>query len=325
MYQNWAEWLKKYKNNKDTKYLNQVSNLVLTFASLKSTDHLLDIGTGLGRLGFKAYEKLKDKGKVTAIDSDENCITECKKYIEENNISTNYEIYNMDLLNNSLPQNSFDVAVSRSVIMHILDKQKAFYEIYKLLKNDGRISLFEPTFYHKTERICDFLNPDKITNFKKMKEIEEKIRNDFNDPITNCDIKSLKNIIKNAGFSDIKIFSSSCYDCWKWTKENIDEVDEYISRVCFPFHTSTKDKFLKYLSEEEFNAFLQEIKNELLNKYFYQKAILHYIIATKKPSFSSKLNFFITGFIYGLIFGISDIIKNIIFKTKWIYLSKASA
>lgn len=322
MNNNWAEWLKKYNNNKDKKYLDHIGNLVLTFASLKPTDNLLDIGTGLGFLGFKAYGKLKDKGKVVAIDSDENCIYECRKYMKENNISTGYELYNMDLLDNALPSNSFDVVISRSVIMHIIDKQKAIDEIYRLLKKDGRISLFEPTHYPKLERICNFLNPDKVTTFYKLKEIEEKLRNDSNDPVTNWDIKSLKKILNQAGFSDIKVFSSAYYDYWKWTEKNINTFDEYISRICFPFHKSTKDKFLKYISEEEFNIFLEETKKELLNKYFYQKAILHYIIALKKPSLYSKLNFMITGFIYSLTFGIGNVIRDIGFNIKWHFLSK---
>lgn len=323
MSKNWAEWLKGYKDDKNTKIdLNHIGNLVLEFASLKPTDHLLDIGTGLGLLGFKAYKKLKSNGKVVAIDSDESCIVECRKYIEENNISANYELYNMDLLTNSLQPHSFDVAVSRSVIMHIVDKQKAINEVYRLLKNNGKLSLFEPIHYPKTERIYKFLRPNKITNFYKFKEIEEKFRNDSNDPIANWDIQSLKKMLYNAGFSDIKVFSSTFYDCWKWTEKNINTFDEYISRSCFPFHTSTKNKFLQYVTEEDFNIFLEEAKRELLNKYFYQVANEQYIIALKSPSLYSKLNFMLTGFVYGLIFGFSNVIINIIFKFKWFYLSK---
>lgn len=323
MSKNWAEWLKGYKDDKNTKIdLNHISNMVLEFAALKSTDHILDVGTGLGLLGFKAYKKLKDKGKVVAIDSDENCISECRKYVEENDISANYEIYNMDLLTNSLPPNSFDVAVSRSVIMHIIDKQKAINETYRLLKNNGRISLFECTFYSKSERICTFLNPNNITNFERIKDIEEQIRNDPNDPLTNSDIKSLEKSIKNAGFSDIKIFSIAEYDYWKYTKKNISTFDEYITREDLPLHISTKNKLLKYLSEEEFNVFLKEAKENLINKYFYQKNVCHYIIALKNPSLYSKLNFMITGFVYGLIFGFRNAIRAIGFSIKWFYLSK---
>lgn len=323
MHKNWAEWLKSINKDKKARiHLSKVSNTILKLADIKPTDHLLDIGTGLGLLGFKAYEKLKTKGKVVAIDIDPNCVIECQKYLEENKIYTNYELHNIDLTNNSLPSKSFDVAVSRSVIMHILDKQKAISEIYRLLRNDGRLSLFEPTFYLKTERLCNFINPSNITNFKKIKEIEEKFRNDPNDPVTNYDVKSLKSIIKNSGFSDVKIFSSSYYDYWRWTKDNIDNIDEYISRVCFPLHTSTREKFLKYLSEDEFNIFLQELKTELVNKYFYQKAVLNYIIALKNPSIFSRLNFLLVGIIYGTIFGFSNLITNVQFFTKWFYLSR---
>lgn len=322
MTNNWARWLEKVMKTKDPRHdLKHIRNLVLVFASLKSTDNLLDIGTGLGFLGFNAYEKLKEKGKVVAIDTDVDCIYECQKFIEDNSISKNYELHNMDILNNTLPKQSFDVVVSRSVIMHIKDKQKAFNEIYKLLKNNGRFSAFEPIHPRKTERFYKFLTPQKITDYDKIKKIEENIRNDINDHLTNYDLKSIKNNLKKAGFTDIKIFSYPEYEYGKYTENNIHLLDKYFEMECFPFCAPLKNKFLNYMSEQEFDTFLKEAKDCLLNKHLFLTANNNYFIALKTPSFESRLNFFIMGVIYGTIFKILKIFKKLQHQIKWCYLS----
>lgn len=322
MKKNWAKWLMEVRlENNPRVGLEHIRNLILTFASLNPTDNLLDIGTGLGLLGFKAYDQLKKQGKVVAIDNDPNCISECLKYIEENKISANYELHNMDLINNSLPAKSFDVVVSRSVIMHIKDKQRAFNEIYRLLKNNGKLSIYEPFHFSKTRRFHKFLNPKITPNFKKYYETEEAVRNDLNDPLTNYDIQSLKQNLKKAGFSDIKIFSYPMFEYWKCTNEHFNRIEEYLSNSNLPLHVSLKDKFLKFMSEDEFNQYLSEIKNQLFNKFSYIIVQGNYILALKNPSIISKLNFWIIGIIYGIIFDITNIIGKIIFHIRWFYLS----
>lgn len=318
MRNNWANWLIMVMKDKEPRAdLVHIRNLVVEFASLKPTDHLLDIGTGLGFVGFKAYEKLREKGKIVAIDSEVGCIAECQKYIEENNIDKNYILYEMDLLDNSLPVKSFDVITSRSVIMHIKDKQKAFNKIYRLLKDNGRLSIYEPVHPRKTERFYKYLKPKKVTNFKKMRQIEDLIRNDSNDHLTNYDSKSIKSNLQYAGFSDIKIFSYPEYNYWKWIPEHIDQIYEYFTKESFPYCVPLKDKYLEYISEEEFNNYVKEIKNELLNKHFYQYAVNNYIIALKNPSIASRLNFLIMGIVYGLIFGIIAFFRRIKFYLTW--------
>lgn len=326
MERNWAKWLKEqqYETTHLFLELSHIRDRVLTFASLKPTDYLLDIGTGLGRLSFKAYEKLKTKGKVVAIDKDSNCIAECQKYIQEQNIYNNFELYNMDLIDNSLPSESFDVVVSRSVIMHIKDKQRAFNEIYMLLKNNGRISLYEPILHTKLDRLYKFLNPQNITNYETFRMIENAVRNDIDDSLTNYDIHSLTTNLKDAGFSDIKIFSHTLYDYFKFTKEYIEEIDTYFLKDSLPQHISLKNKFLKYISETEFNNYLDEVKEDIPNKYLYQNAIEYYILALKNPSIIQKINFTITGIVYGIILNFIHIAKRISFYLKWYYLSQSN-
>src|SRR3989339_897946 len=148
----WVEWL----NNSRFKYLTQeqkeqtlrwlfqVRDKVLGRANLKPDDVLIDIGTGTGLLAFGAYDILKDSGKVIASDAFEACIKECEEIAKSCNITENFEFLVSPANDINLADNFVDVAVMRSVMVHIVDKLSVIKELNRILKPGGRVSIFEP-------------------------------------------------------------------------------------------------------------------------------------------------------------------------------------
>src|SRR3989339_799425 len=132
----WVEWL----NNSRFKYLTQeqkeqtlrwlfqVRDKVLGRANLKPDDVLIDIGTGTGLLAFGAYDILKDSGKVIASDAFEACIKECEEIAKSCNITENFEFLVSPANDINLADNFVDVAVMRSVMVHIVDKLSVIKE-----------------------------------------------------------------------------------------------------------------------------------------------------------------------------------------------------
>ena len=144
----WAQWLKQsrfsYLNEEQKeqtlRWLSLVRDKVLSRANLKPEDILIDIGTGTGLLSFGVYDILKGTGKVIASDGYQDCLDECKKIAEACNITEGFEFLLSNAQDIKLPDNSVDVVVMRSVLVHIVDKLRAIREFYRILKPEGRIS-----------------------------------------------------------------------------------------------------------------------------------------------------------------------------------------
>jgi SAM-dependent methyltransferase len=106
------------------------------FANIKVGDSVLDLGSGAGNDCFVARAIVGDNGKVTGIDFTE----EMTKRAKANNTKLGYsnvEFVQGDIEEMPFTDNQFDVIVSNCVLNLVPDKQKAFSEIYRVLKPEG--------------------------------------------------------------------------------------------------------------------------------------------------------------------------------------------
>jgi len=147
---NWTQWLKSSRfsymseeqKEQTLRWLFGVRDKVLDRADIKPGSVVIDIGTGTGLLAFGAYERLQNTGKVIASDKFSDCVEECAKIAQECGIIDNFETLVSSADNILLPDNSVDVVVMRSVLVHILDKFAPMKEFYRILKPGGRVSFF---------------------------------------------------------------------------------------------------------------------------------------------------------------------------------------
>lgn len=281
----WAQWLKQsrfsYLNEEQKeqtlRWLSLVRDKVLSRANLKPEDTLIDIGTGTGLLSFGAYDILKETGKVIASDGYQDCLDECKKIAEACNITEGLEFLLSNAQDIKLPNNSVDVVVMRSVLVHIVDKLSAIREFYRILKPEGRISIFEPIIQSNT-RYYELINPANFPNYERLKEVEAKIMSNPQDCLTNFDDKSLIKDFETAGFKDIDLDLNTEQSSYTVTAEMI---DPWITTPPGPGVSSMKERFLQYLSEEELNEYVEKLKQELDGKTITVKSFSVYISAVK--------------------------------------------
>ncbi len=106
------------------------------FASIRPGDRVLDLGSGAGNDCFVARALVGDGGHVTGLDFTEAMLVKA----EENRMKLNYdniEFIRGDIEEMPLPGDRFDVVLSNCVLNLVPDKQKAFSEIYRVLKPGG--------------------------------------------------------------------------------------------------------------------------------------------------------------------------------------------
>lgn len=107
---------------------------------IKSGDNVVDIGSGSGVDALIAALKTGPDGRVWGIDITPAMIRKARENIERTEMK-NIRIVEGPAIDIPLDGASADVVTSNGVINLVLDKEKAFEEIYRILKPAGRIQI----------------------------------------------------------------------------------------------------------------------------------------------------------------------------------------
>lgn len=282
---NWSQWLHStrfsYMNEEQMaqtlNWLNVVKDFVLNNAEIKPNDTVIDLGTGTGLLGFGVAERLNTDGKIIFSDKFEDCLVECQNFAKTLDIPAKYDFLQSGCEKINLANESVDKAVMRSVLVHILDKQAAMNEIYRILKPEGIFSAFEPIIRSNT-RYYELIAENEITDYSDFKQAETELMTNMNDPLTNFDENSLAQNLDEAGFKDATIdvqATDSSYIVLPNT------VESWFSAPPSPGTSSMKEKFLTYFEEPKVNRFINEVKETLTGKEITVRANVVLIKAIK--------------------------------------------
>ena len=103
------------------------------FADIKAGDTVVDLGSGAGNDAFVARSMVGGKGRVIGIDMTQEMIDKARINNEKMGYD-NVEFYLGEIEDLPLDENSVDVVVSNCVLNLVPDKEKAFSEIYRILK-----------------------------------------------------------------------------------------------------------------------------------------------------------------------------------------------
>ncbi len=155
----WAEWLLegRFAGNADEMktvmdYLSPVRDKVLMHSKLGRNKTLVDVGCGDGLIGFGALEKWKTS-RVIFTDISEDLLSHTQAIAQRMDLLKRCEFacVSAEALT-VIDDESADAVTTRSVLIYVKEKRQAFHEFYRVLKPNGRISLFEP--------INNFHNPE---------------------------------------------------------------------------------------------------------------------------------------------------------------------
>lgn len=115
---------------------NESTQQFLMDAGIRKGMHVLDIGCGSGVMTRWLAEQVGSQGSVTAIDSNENQINACKRYLEScdiKNVNTvchsAYDIKDLEL--------TFDLIYCRFILIHLHNPEEVIHSVYSCLKNHG--------------------------------------------------------------------------------------------------------------------------------------------------------------------------------------------
>ena len=169
------------------------------FAMIKKGDTIVDLGSGAGNDCFVARAESGEKGKVIGVDFSDEMLAKAHQNAAKLGF-TNVDFVKGDIEELPLESSIADVVVSNCVLNLVPDKQKAFSQVYRILKPGGHFS---------------------ISDVVLVGELPQKLREEA-EMYAGCVSGAIQKdeyieVIRNAGFIDIKI-----------QKDKIIEVPDYI-------------------------------------------------------------------------------------------------
>jgi SAM-dependent methyltransferase len=112
----------------------------VSFAGIKAGDSVLDLGSGAGNDCFISREIVGESGEVTGLDITEVMVAKARSICNKKGF-TNLRFVKGDIEEMPLPDQKYDVVLSNCVLNLVPDKQKAFKEIFRVLKSGGHFCI----------------------------------------------------------------------------------------------------------------------------------------------------------------------------------------
>jgi arsenite methyltransferase len=212
----WCQWLLNRRFGGDADrlkatmdYLNPVRDKVLAHSNLGENETLLDVGCGDGLIGFGALEKFSTTNVIFS-DISQDLLDHSRTVAEQMGLLSRSQFVCVPAEALSvISDQSVEAVTTRSVLIYVREKSRAFSEFYRVLKSSGRLSIFEP--------INSFGSPEPTHMFwgyqvapvveiaQKLKILYRGIQPLGTDPMFDFDERRLMELAKDAGFREIHL------------------------------------------------------------------------------------------------------------------------
>lgn len=164
---------------------------------LAPSEVLLDVGCGDGLIAFGALERVGEQGKIIFSDISQDLLDYCQF------LRASADDFS------ALESTSVDVVTTRSVLIYVKAKQQAFHEFFRVLKPNGRLSIFEPInrfCYPEPPHLFDGYDVTPIEALAhKVRAVYERIHPLESSPMVDFDERDLLTFAEKAGFAEIHL------------------------------------------------------------------------------------------------------------------------
>jgi len=204
----WAQWLRVRRDGGSEEqrraaleFLGPVRDELLELAGVQPGDVLLDVGCGDGLVGLGALER---GAHVIFSDISQACLDDCREIAGD---EAEYRLASAT----DLGAVEADVVTTRSVLIYVADKRRAFEELFRVLRPGGRIAIFEPiNRFGLEERKASY-------GFRTIEGVEElmarvvaevdRVQDAAGglDPMIDFDERDLLSLAEAAGFVDLRL------------------------------------------------------------------------------------------------------------------------
>jgi ubiquinone/menaquinone biosynthesis C-methylase UbiE len=165
--------------------------IILEGLRLCGGDRVLDVGCGMGADVFDIAPLVGPNGHVIGVDVSAAMIGEARRRAEGRSLPVAFEVCDSQALH--FGTGAFDAVRSERMLMHMPDSELALFEMTRVLKPGGRMSVFD--FDWETQ-FCD--SPHKETTRKITQSFCDGMRNGWSG-------RTLPRLFKANGMDEITV------------------------------------------------------------------------------------------------------------------------
>jgi len=212
----WAAWLLERRfgdpaeAERVIRELTPVRDRVLEGARIEEGDVVLDVGAGDGLIALGALPLVGDEGRVVFADVSQELLDVSRELARELDALArcDFVLARAEDLG-PIADESVDVVTTRSVVIYVEEKRKAFAEFHRVLRPGGRLSIFEPInrfAYPEPEgRFGGFDLTEVAPLVKRVKDTHHRLAGPGEATLTDFDERDLLEFAERAGFRTVDL------------------------------------------------------------------------------------------------------------------------
>ncbi|MEO1884633.1 MAG: methyltransferase domain-containing protein [Methylococcales bacterium] len=174
----YGHWTSDEKYNHHQALLNK-NQLLYDLAGIKSSDHVLDAGCGIG--GSSIWMAETHQNRVTGITVSAKQTRYAKKHAERHGVADKVNFEVSDFCNTPFEDESFDIIWGLESVCYAVDKADFLREAYRLLRKGGKVVVCDGFFAREEfdQREWDanmaFFNGWAVPNLATQRDFNEKL------------------------------------------------------------------------------------------------------------------------------------------------------
>ncbi len=211
----WADWLVRGRQRglsdrhvrEMHRHLNTVRNRVLTRAKLRAGDSVLDVGAGTGLLALAAQARVGESGRVVACDISHDALSVCRTEARAHPVGSPIAFTVGDARSLPFADETFDVVMTRSVLIYLHDKPRGVRELFRVVRPGGRVSIFEPINDVWRTTVERLRNSGFYDDFQPAYDrlLEQYAKSESSSLFLGWDEKDLLRWFEDAGFAEVTL------------------------------------------------------------------------------------------------------------------------
>jgi arsenite methyltransferase len=287
----WARWLLTGRDGGNgtqrevtMRFLDTVAERVLAGAGELRSKTVLDVGAGDGLIGLAAISAVGVDGKVIFSDISGPALREAERRVraQPSPIRTEFVIARATDLE-AIADASVDVVTTRSVLLYVAKRQRAFAAMFRVLRPGGRISLFEPInrrmFPEPGDRFFGY-------DVSGVARLADKVKAEFallHDPaaetMRDYDEGDLLTLAEEAGFTPVHLECD--VDIESDPRHGAVSLSALLASAPNPLAPALGEAVDRALAGDEREQFLQHLGNSVKAGAYRWRRVAAYVSATK--------------------------------------------
>jgi ubiquinone/menaquinone biosynthesis C-methylase UbiE len=288
----WSRWLLERRDAGTERqrtvtldHLAEIRDRVLLAAEPLEGATLIDVGTGDALIGLGALDRVGPDGLVIFSDISKALLEQCEHAVKSRGALDRAQFATanaQDLV--EIPDSSADIVTTRSVLIYVADKAKAFAALYRVLRPGGRLSLFEPInqlmFPEPIDRFWGYEIRSVIDLAARVKATFAALEDSaFHAAMMDFDDRDLSRFAEKAGFERVHV---ECHiDIEPGAPMRSVSLDALLDSSPNPNAPTVREAIIAALSGSEQQKFLAELERAFAENKPVRRMAVAYLAARK--------------------------------------------